>query len=186
GVSPRGPPRTVREPLDSYSSYGGNRTTLLLPQRKQVRLAVDDPKQPGPRTRAMMKQGLVFATRPANQRLADMPLDGPEHRRIETTVVVKPSAKLRVYFLGEFSNGFCCTKMQFPTTDLITDLPCRVVRDGWTEAAEQSSSTSSRLPGPKRKSQEVELLMRVTFLPIRVLAVDEPRLLRVQLQATLA
>jgi hypothetical protein len=45
GVSPRGPPRTIREPLDSYGSYGGNRITLLLPQRKQVGLAVDYPNQ---------------------------------------------------------------------------------------------------------------------------------------------
>ena len=114
----------------------------------------------------MLKQRLVFATSPANQRLADMPLDGPERRGIETTVVVEPAAKLWIDLQCEFRNGLRRTQVQFPTADLITDLLNRILRDGRTKTAEQSSSASGRFPGPKCEPQEVELLVRVVFLPI--------------------
>jgi len=32
GISPRGPSRTVREPLDSYGSHGENLTALPFPE----------------------------------------------------------------------------------------------------------------------------------------------------------
>src|SRR4029453_11641441 len=158
----------------------------MLPQRKQGGLAVDYSKHTRPRTRAMMKQRLVFATSPANQRLADMPLEGPERRGMETTVVVKPTAKLRVDLQREFRDGLRRTQVQFPAADLIPDFLSRVVRDGRTETTEHSSPASGRLPGSERKAQEVELLVRVVLLPIRFLTVDELRLFRVQIQATLA
>jgi hypothetical protein len=43
---PEALPEPVREPLDSYGSYGRNRIMLPFPQGEQVWLAVDYPNQP--------------------------------------------------------------------------------------------------------------------------------------------
>src|SRR5215472_16660213 len=128
------------------------------PERQEVRLTVDYPKQPFPRTPTVMKQRLVFATRPPNQRVSYLSLDGPERRRIETPVVVEPPSQLGVDLLSEFCDGLRRTQCQLPAADLVADLPLGIIRDGRTETAEVSSSASRRLPGAKRETQEVESL----------------------------
>jgi hypothetical protein len=70
----------------------------------------------------MIAQRLVFTTCPADQRLADVPLDGPGRRRIETTVVVEPPAKLGVDFLGEFCDGLFARGA--PRTQVLVRIEC--------------------------------------------------------------
>src|SRR5260370_6799143 len=74
--------------------------------------------------------------------------------------------------------------MQFPPSDLVPNFLRRFLRDGWYETTKDPSPTL-RFPRPKRESQKVELLVRVTLLPIGILAIDHLGLLRMQFQSTL-
>jgi len=164
--------------LHSYSSHGENRTAMSFPQREQVWLTVDNANQPLPCSTAVTTQLLIFPTSPANQRVADMPLEGPERRRHEASVVVDPSAKFWIDHPSQIVYRLVSASMQFPTTNLIPDFLCRIIRDGRTETTEDLSLPTVRFPGTKRESQKVELLIRVRLLPISILAVDNFRLLR--------
>src|SRR5438270_5626669 len=113
-----------------------------------------------------------------------MPLDGPERRRREAPIVVEPSPKFRIDLPGQIFNGLPCTAMQFPPSDLVPNFLRRFLRDGWYETTKDLSPTV-RFPRPKRKPQKVELLVRVSLLPIGILAVDHFRLLGMQFQPTL-
>ena len=128
---------------------------MSFPQREQVRLTVDNANQPLPCSTAMTTQLLVFPTSPANQRVADMPLDGPERRRHEAPIVVEPSAKFWI---------------DHPSQFLIPDFLGRIIRDGWTETTKDPSSPTVRFPGAKREPQKVELLVRVSLLPVGILS----------------
>src|SRR5438094_10616587 len=75
--------------------------------------------------------------------------------------------------------------MQLPSSDLIPDFLDRILRDGWTETTKDLSFPTVRLPRSKREPQKVELLVRVSLLPIGILAVDYLRLFWMQFQPTL-
>jgi hypothetical protein len=74
--------------------------------------------------------------------------------------------------------------MPFPPSDLVPNFLRRFLRDGWYETTKDPFPTI-RFPRPKREPQKVALLVRVTLLPIGVLAIDHFRLLRMQFQPTL-
>src|SRR5262245_60675991 len=74
--------------------------------------------------------------------------------------------------------------MQLPPSDLVPNFLRRFLRDGWNETTKDPFPTV-RFPRPKRKPQKIELLVRVTLLPIGILAIDQFRLLRMQFQPTL-
>src|SRR6185436_8214863 len=114
-----------------------------------------------------------------------MPLDGPERRRREAPIVVEPSPKLRIDLPGKLLNGLPRTAMQLPSSYLIPDFLRRLLRDGWTETTKDLPFPTARFPRPKRVPQKIELLVRVSLLPIDILAIDHFRLLRMQLQPTL-
>src|SRR5271165_7558667 len=64
GVSPRGARRTVREPLDSYSSHHGATPHPHLPVGKQRRRATRDARDPVCCSPVMAAQLLVFSLGP--------------------------------------------------------------------------------------------------------------------------
>ena len=72
--------------------------------------------------------------------------------------------------LKEGFGKLCAAAVDKPRLDFVTDLLLRLFGDGRTKAREQSSSTSRRLQGTEREPQEVELLVRMILLPVRVLA----------------
>src|SRR5204863_5388609 len=113
-----------------------------------------------------------------------MPLDGPERRRREAPIVVEPSPKFRIDLPGQIFNRLPCAAMQFPPSDLVPNFLRRFLRDGWYETTKDPFPTV-RFPRPKREPQKVKLLVRVSLLPIGILAIDHFRLLRMQLQPTL-
>src|SRR5262245_46746635 len=75
--------------------------------------------------------------------------------------------------------------MQLPSSDLVPDFLRRLLRNGWTETTKDLPFPTGRFPRPKRIPQKIELLVRVSLLPIGILAIDHLRLLRMQLQSTL-
>ena len=64
GISPRGARRTVREPLDSYSSHHGATPHPHLPVGKQLRITSRNARDPPRRPTEMMAQLLVFPLGP--------------------------------------------------------------------------------------------------------------------------
>ena len=156
-----------------------------MPKRKQVRLTIENCHQPGPCSSSVIAELLVFPTSPANQRLADMPLDGPERGRREAPIVVEPSPKFGIDLPCKLLEGLPRTAMQLPSSNLVPDLLSRLLRHGWAEATKDLPLPTVRSPRPKRVPQKVELLVRVSPLTIGILAIDHLRLLRMQLQSTL-
>src|SRR5262245_38630472 len=75
--------------------------------------------------------------------------------------------------------------MQLPSPNLVPDSLRRCLRDGWAETTKDRPSPSVRFPRPKRVPQKIELLVRVSLVPIGILAIDHFRLFRMQLQPTL-
>ena len=72
-----------------------------------------------------------------------------------------------------------------PLAYLIRDFRYRLLRDGRTETAEELSFTIDGCPRSKRIPEKVKFLVRVVPLSIRILAVDNLCLLRMQLQSAL-
>jgi len=72
--------------------------------------------------------------------------------------------------------------MQPPTTHCSAHRLGRLVANRRGEADEQLPGPVHRAPGPKRIAQEVEALLWIAVAPVAVLAVDDLRLLRMQLQ----
>jgi hypothetical protein len=75
--------------------------------------------------------------------------------------------------------------MYMPSADLVTDFLYRILRDSRTETTEELALAIDGCPRPERIPQEVELLVWVALPPIGILAVDQLRLLRMQLQTAL-
>ena len=64
GISPRGARRTVREPLDSYSSHHRATPHSHLPVGKQLRITSRNARYPPRRSPEMVAQLLVFPLGP--------------------------------------------------------------------------------------------------------------------------
>src|SRR6058998_4451921 len=67
GITPRGSRRTVREPLDSYSSHHGAMPRPHLPVGEQLRSTTRDARDPVCRSTKMATQLLVFPLGPKDQ-----------------------------------------------------------------------------------------------------------------------
>src|SRR5215468_3208193 len=146
---------------------------------------IENLHQPTPCSTPVMAQLFIFPTSPANQRLADLPLDGPERGRHKAPIVVEPSPKFGIDLPGKLFDGLPRTAMQLPSSNLVPDFLPRLLRNGWTETTKDLPLPSVRYPRPKRVPQKVELFVRVSPLPIGILAIDHFRLLRMQFQSTL-
>jgi hypothetical protein len=112
-------------------------TARSRPQGKQVRLSRTANAKLGHGDDAVF----CIPASPANQRVADIQLDGPERRGSEASIVVRPPSQLRIDDLREIPDGCNGSTMQLPCSNLIADFPYRIGRDGWTE-------TTKELPVP--------------------------------------
>ena len=96
-------------------------------------------------------------------------------------VIVDPANKDRPSPLGDIPQGEIVAMMQLPATHDFAHCLDGFVADRRRETDKQFSSAIHRLPGSKRKAQKIEALLRITVQPVRILAVDDLRLLRMQL-----
>ena len=75
--------------------------------------------------------------------------------------------------------------MQFPSSDLIPDFLRRLLRDGWTETTEDFPLSDRKLSVAETCTPESQTSRSGEPPPIRILAIDNFRLLRMQFQSTL-
>src|SRR5260370_20663844 len=99
---------------------------------------------------------------------------------MKTRVIVDPANQDRPSPLGDIPQGEIVAMMQLPATPDFAHCLGSFVADCRRETDKQFSSAIHRLPGSKRKAQKIEAVLRITVRPVRALAVDDLRLLRVQ------
>src|ERR1700758_871555 len=85
GIAPRGSRRTVREPLNSYSSHHGAMPCPHLPVGEQLWSATRDTRDPVCRFPKMATQLLVFLLGPEGQISVQF-----AHRRVKRRAIVSP------------------------------------------------------------------------------------------------
>ena len=107
-------------------------------------------------------------------------------RSVVAAVVVHPASDDRVEHAGEVLMALIASQMQLPTPYLIAYCLGRLVAYRWIEAIEAFTPVAfdpSRLKG---KTQKVELHMGISPPATIIPAVDDLRLLRMQLQLALS
>src|SRR5439155_2278904 len=104
---------------------------------------------------------------------------------MKAPIVTNPTGEHRLNPSGNFLQGEVIAMMQPPATYPLMHRFGRFVAHGGSEAQEQLSFTVSRRPRAKCITQEVEALLGITTTPVSILAVNNPRLVRMKSQATL-
>src|SRR4051812_34580315 len=105
-----------------------------------------------------------------------------EGRRVESTVVVHPSADHRVKHPREVVNRFVALQLQPPTTHLLAQRLRGGRGDGGCEVGEEAAIPIVTAPGAECVAQKIELDVLVLLLPMKVLAVDDMCLIGMKLQ----
>src|SRR3981189_406274 len=182
GVSPPGAPRSVREPLDSYGSRCSAVSMAEPPVGKEHWICSAQPVKPVSRPLGLATQPLELAARPADDIEID-PLQGrTQLRLVEVAVVVDPAANARVVHLGQVLQGLVTAMMKRPAPNCSADGRQRFRTGGGQEARTGPTYPSPRFPRSERKPEKVERLVRKVATAVRILAVDDLRLLGMQHQ----
>src|SRR5215472_5264787 len=127
-------------------------------------------------------QPLELAARPADDIEID-PLQGrTQLRLVEVAVVVDPAANARVVHRGQVLQGLVAAMMKRPAPNGSADGRQRLWTGGGQEARKGPTSPSQRFPRPECKPEKVERLVRKVAPAVRILAVDDLRLLGMQHQ----
>src|SRR6201984_2039744 len=180
GLSPPGAPRSVREPLDSYGSRCSAVSMTELPVGEECWIYPAEPVKPVSCPLGLPTQPLELAARPADDIEID-PFQGwTQLRLVEVAVVVDPAANARVVHLGQVLQGLVTAMMKRPAPNCSADGRQRLRTGGGQEARKGPTSPSQRFPRPERKPEKVERLVRKVATAVRILAVDDLRLLGMQ------
>ena len=140
------------------------------------------PIKPNSRPLGLAMQPLELAARPADDIEID-PLQGlTQLRPIEVAVVVDPASNVRVVRLGQILQGFVTVMMKSPSPDRTANERQRLRTSCGHEAMRGDMPLPYRLPCSEHESEKVERLVREIATPVRILAIDDLRLLRVQHQ----
>ena len=140
------------------------------------------PIKPISRPFGLATQPLEFAARPADDIEID-PLQGrTQLRPIEVAVVVDPASNVRVVRLGQILQGFVAVMMKRPAPDRPADERQRLRAGRRHEAVRGDMPLPHRLPCSEHESEKVERLVREIAAPVRILAIDDLRLLGMQHQ----
>src|SRR6516164_935373 len=182
GLSPPGAPRSVREPLDSYGSRCSAVSMTERPVGKERWIYPAEPIKPVSCPLGLATQPLELAARPADDIEID-PLQGrTQLRLVEVAVVVDLAANARVVHLGQVLQGLVAAMMKRPAPNCSADGRQRLRTGGGQEARKGPTFPSQRLPRPECKPEKVERLVRKVATAVRILAVDDLRLLGMQHQ----
>ena len=139
------------------------------------------PAEPVPCSLGPMDEPLEFAARPANDIEIDHFQSWTQLRPVEVAVVADPGADDGIIDLGQILQGFVAAEMKPPTPDFPADARQRLGAGCGQEAVDRLP-LPYRFPGAKLKAQEVERDGRKVAAPVRILAVDDFRLFRMQRQ----
>src|ERR1700757_467349 len=172
----------VRESLDSYGSRCSAGSMTELPVGEECWIYPAEPVKPVSRPLGLATQPLELATRPADDIEID-PLQGrTQLRLVEVAVVVDPAANARVVHLGQVLQGLVAAMMKRPAPNGSADGRQRLRTGGGQEARKGPTSPSQRFPRPECKPEKVERLVRKVAPAVRILAVNDLRLLGMQHQ----
>src|SRR5438445_12498139 len=127
-------------------------------------------------------QPLELAARPADDIEIDPLQRRTQLRLVEVAVVVDPAANARVVHLGQILQGFVAAMMKRPAPNCSADGRQRLRTGGRQEARKGPTSPSQRFSRPECEPEKVERLVRKVAQAVRILAVDDLRLLGMQRQ----
>jgi len=105
---------------------------------------------------------------------------------MEPSVVVEPSPKHRVEHEREIAKLLVTLQLEMPSPDGLPHHLEGVPADRRREVHVNPAIFVHRFPRSKRIAQECERRSRIVSRSIDILAVDDPRFLRVQFQTTLS
>src|SRR5215216_697127 len=126
--------------------------------------------------------GPTLTSRPADDIDIDPFKGRTQLRPVEVTVVVDPALNVRIVRLGQILQGLVAVMVKGPPPDRPADRLQRFRTGGRHEAVRVDAPAPHRLPRSKCKPEKVERLVRKVPTPVRILAVDDLRLRRVQYQ----
>src|SRR5437588_12769785 len=148
----------------------------------ESRICAAKPIKPISRPLGLTTQPLELAARPADDIEID-PLQGrTQPRPIEVAVVVDPASNARVVHLGQICQGFVAAMMKRPVPDRATDERQRLRAGGRQEAHKGATPSSQGFSRSEFEPEKVERLVWEIAAPVRILAVDDLRLLGMQHQ----
>src|SRR5262245_49029054 len=133
-------------------------------------------------TLGLPTQPLELAARPADDIEIDPLQRRTQLRLVEVAVIVDPAANARIVHLGQVVQRLVAAMMKRPAPNCSADGRQRLRTGGGQEARKGLTSPSQRFPRSERKPEKVERLVRKVATTVRILAVDDLRLLRMQHQ----
>ena len=149
---------------------------------EELRRCPAEPVEPVSSALGLMDHPLELAARPADDKGID-PLQGrTQPRPVEVAVVVDPASNVRVVRLGQILQGFVTVMMERPSPDRPADERQRLRAGRRHEAVRGDVPLPYRLPCSERESEKVERLVWEVTPPVRILAVDDLRLVGMQHQ----
>ena len=110
------------------------------------------------------------------------PEDVIEPRTIIPPVILHPPSNLWIEHLRQILHRFITPTLKLPSTHFLADALGGLLADRWQETHEVLTATISRAPWSELMPQEGKLLMLMSSLPVRILAINELRLLLMQSQ----
>src|SRR5262252_10680192 len=175
--------RTVREPLDSYSSQHGAPPCPHVPVCEQLRSTPRNTGDPVRRSAQMVAQLLVFALSPKGKISIQFTHRRIKCRAIVPPVILEPAPDNRVKHPGQVFDSFVTALRQIPATNGVPHgLRC-LVGDRWTEVDEELSLTVFRSSRLKSVAKKIKLFVRVSPMAKIILAIDDFRFLRMEFQS---
>ena len=122
---------------------------------------------------------------PSNQQAIEVAKDRIQGRFVETAVVLNPPSKDRIPHAGQVVDGLVASPRKVPTSHRLSHpRRCRIAHRR-REVDEVLTPPILRPTRAKRVPQEGELLRGILPRPVVILAVDDVRLLRMDLQPAL-
>jgi len=133
----------------------------------------------------MVPESFVFALCPTHEEVIQRAKRAPKRRGMKTPIVPNPTGKHRLNPLGDFRQGAVIAMMQPPAAYPLMHRFGRFVAHGRSETHEELPLAVPRRARAKGITQEVEALLGVAATPVSILAVNDPRLVRMKGKATL-
>src|SRR5438309_5748554 len=149
---------------------------------EERRICAAKPIKPISRPLGLATQPLELAARPADYIEIDPLQRRTQLRLVEVAVVVDPAANAWVVHLGQVLQGLVAAMMKRPAPNCSADGRQRLRTGGGREGRKGPTSPSQRFPRSEHESEKVERLVRKVAMAVRILAVDDLRLLGMQYQ----
>ena len=152
---------------------------------EQPGFATSKATEPVAGSTTMSLQPFVFPHGPSDQQAVEVAKDRIQGRLVEAAVVLNPAAKDRIPHVGQVVDGLIATPREVPTSHLLPHpRRCRIAHRRY-EADEVLTPSILCPTRAKRVPQEGELLRGILPRPVVILAVDDVRLLRMDVQPAL-